>query len=236
VSLLGEAFSSLKDRFTNHQCLVALRCESMFPAAIIHRTNQWSFGHERVFPGGFQPDFHLSMEVDGPSLNSFKQFWNTLQSEHIKKRKFLDVAIRRFSYAHDRHRLEDRIIDLMIAAESLFLSDYNKENPYIGEIRYRLSLRAACFLDSRRESQVLIFRQMKAAYDLRSKIAYGGDAENVKLPKQPDERSTQLQYFVSTIQVYLRHALRKAIGLALQPETPIELVKWDELIFSLDEK
>lgn len=58
-------------------------------------------------------------------------------SEGIEKRKFLDVAIRRFGYAHERPRLEDKIIDLIIGAEALFLSDYSKDS-YFGEIRYRL--------------------------------------------------------------------------------------------------
>lgn len=205
--------------------------ESVYPVAIIYRTNQWSFGHEQVFQGRFQPDIHFATEVDSPWLNSFKQFWDVLQSEHIKNRKFLDVAIRRFSYAHERHRLEDKIVDLLIAAEALFLSDYNKDDPYIGEIRYRLSLRAALFLGSSGDSQKLIFRQMRAAYDLRSKIAHGGDTENVKLPKQPDDTPTQLEDFVWTIQSYIRFALRKAIDLAVLPQTPIDLVKWDELIF-----
>ncbi len=205
--------------------------ESVYPLAIIHRTNQWSFGHEQAFPGKFQPDIHFSTEVDVRWLNSFKQFWDVLQSGHIKNRKFLDVAIRRFSYAHERHRLEDKIVDLLIAADALFMSDYNKDDPYIGEIRYRLSLRAALFLGSSPDSQRMIFRQMRAAYDLRSKIAHGGDAENVKLPKQPDNTPTQLEDFVWTIQSYIRLALRKAIDLAVLPETPMDLVKWDELIF-----
>lgn len=219
------------------QVVSALRLhgvESVFPISIIHRTNQWSFGHDRAFPGRFWPDLYFSMEVDRAALNSFKQFWDILQSKQIKKRKFLDVAMRRFSYAHERHRLEDRIVDLMIAAESLFLSDYDKENQYIGEIKYRLSLRAACFLDSNRESQVRIFRQMKGAYDLRSKIAHGGDAENVKLPKHADESPTQLQEFVLMIQVYIRLALRKAIDLAVLQNTPKALVEWDELIFNVE--
>lgn len=205
--------------------------ESVYPVAIIYRTTQWSFGHEQVFQGRFQPDIHFATEVDNPWLNSFKQFWDVLQSEHIKNRKFLDVAIRRFSYAHERHRMEDKIVDLLIAAEALFLSDYNKDDPYIGEIRYRLSLRAALFLGSSGDSQKLIFRQMRAAYDLRSKIAHGGDTENVKLPKQSDDTPTHLKDFVWTIQRYIRFALRKAIDLAVLPQTPMDLVKWDELIF-----
>jgi hypothetical protein len=219
------------------QVISALRLcgiESVFPAAIIHRTNRWSFGHDRMFPGRFQPDIHFSTQADGPWLSSFKQFWDGLQSERVHKCKFLDTAVRRYSYAHERHRLEDKIVDLLIAAEALFLSDYKKDDPYIGEIRYRMSLRAAAFLATDGESRRRIFRQMRAAYDLRSLVVHGGEAEKVKLPKQTDGSPPQLEDFVWTIQELVRVALHKAIGLALRPKTPAALVTWDELIFNVD--
>jgi hypothetical protein len=219
------------------QVVSALRLcgiESIFPAAIIHRTSRWSFGHDRVFPGRFQPDIHFSTQADGPWLSSFKQFWDEFQSEPVQKRRFLNTAVRRYSYAHERHRLEDKIVDLLIAAESLFLSDYKKDDPYIGEIRYRMSLRAAVFLGSDGESRRRIFRQMRAAYDLRSLVVHGGEAEKVKLPKQPDGSLPQIENFVWTVQEIVRVALHKAIGLAQRPETPASLVVWDELIFNVD--
>jgi hypothetical protein len=218
------------------QVVSALRLfgiESVFPAAIIHRTNRWSFGHDRVFPGRFQPDIHFSTHADGPWLSSFKQFWDGLQSEGVQRRKFLDTAVRRYSYAHERHRLEDKIVDLLIAAEALFLSDH-KDDPYKGEIRYRLSLRAAAFLAKDREARSRIFRQMRAAYDLRSAVVHGSDVKKVKLPKQPDGSPPQPEDFVWTIQELVRVALHKAIGLALRPETPATLVTWDELIFNVN--
>ena len=188
-----------------------------------------------MFPCRFQPDFPFSTQLGEQQLGDIKQLWEDLQSERVKQRKYLDVAIRRFSYAHDRYRLEDRIVDLMIAAESLFLSDFKKDN-YIGELRYRLSLRAACFLASDGEARKLIFRQMRTVYDLRSAIVHRGDTENVKLPEPLNDILTPLEDLVSMIQGYVRFALRKAIKLAVQPETPKELVNWDELIFSADGK
>jgi Apea-like HEPN len=207
--------------------------DSVFPAAIVHRASRWSFGHDRPFPGRFQPDIDFSTRADDAWLSSFKQFWDRLQSQHVRKRKFLDIAMRRYSYAHERHRLEDKIVDLLIAAEALFLSD-QKEDPYKGEIRYRLSLRAAAFLAPEGESRRRIFRQMRAAYDLRSAVVHGTEAEKVKLPRQPDGGPTQLKDFVWAIQELIRVALHKAIGLALLPESPTALVTWDELIFNVD--
>jgi hypothetical protein len=50
--------------------------------------------------------------------------------------------------------------------------------------------------------------------------------------KLRDDSPAQLEDFVWTIQEYIRIVLRKAIGLAVQPGAPTEMVKWDDLIFN----
>ncbi|MEK6336848.1 MAG: hypothetical protein AABM67_18140 [Acidobacteriota bacterium] len=205
--------------------------ESAYSSAIIHRPSKWAFDQDRFFRGRFQPDLFYVSSLEDQWLNGFEQFWQSFQSAADRKRSFLDVAIRRFGYAHERQRAEDRIIDLMISAEALFFSDYNKDN-YIGEIRYRLSLRAALFLASEPESQRTIFRWMRDAYDLRSKLAHGGDVSSMKLPKRPDGTVVYIEEFVGAIQTYIRLALVKAIHLANDPVAPKNLVEWNELVFA----
>lgn len=216
------------------QVINALRLcgiENAYQSAIIHRPSQWAFDQERLFPGKFQPDVFYVSNLENQWLQGFALFWGQLQSEGIEKRKFLDVAIRRFGYAHERPRLEDKIIDLMIAAEALFLSDYSKDS-YFGEIRYRLSLRAALFLAHERELQKTVFRWMRAAYDLRSTLAHGGEVSGAKVPRLPDGSEVSVVDFVATIQTYIRNALIKAINIAHEPGSPYHLVDWDELVFS----
>src|SRR5258706_5322040 len=118
----------------------------------------------------------------------------------------------------------------MISAEALFLSDYDKDN-YIGEIRYRLSLRSALFLANAPESQRTVFRWVRDAYDLRSKLAHGGDVSSAKLPKRPDETRLDIEEFVAAIQTYIRLALVRAIHLVNDPSAPKNLVEWDDLVF-----
>jgi hypothetical protein len=209
--------------------------ENAYSSAIIHRPSKWAFDQDRFFRGRFQPYLFYVSNLEDQWLDGFEQFWQSFQNAAAKKRNFLDVAIRRFGYAHERQRAEDRIIDLMISAEALFFSDYNKDN-YIGEIRYRLSMRAALFLASEPESKRTIFRWMRDAYDLRSKLAHGGEISGVKLPKRPDGTAVDLEEFVSAIQTYLRSALVKAIHLVNDPSTPKHLVEWDALVFGTDVK
>src|SRR6266404_1137247 len=204
--------------------------ENVYTPAITHKTSKWAFGHDRSFPGRFQPDIFYSKEVDEDWLKSFVAFWKILQSPRVKDRKFLEVAIRRFGYAHERHRIDDKIVDVLIAAEALFFSDFN-EGSYIGEIRYRLSLRAALFLASDTEVRRGIFRWMKAAYDIRSDVAHGRRWNSKHLPKYGDGSQATPEQFVWQIQEYLRRAILKAIHLGSQPDTPHALVDWDELVF-----
>ncbi len=216
------------------QVINALRLsgiENAYQSVIIHRPSQWAFDQERFFPSRFQPDVFFVSNLEDQWLQGFAVFWGQLQSEGIEKRKFLEVSIRRLGYAHERPRLEDKIIDLMIAAEALFLSDYKKDS-YFGEIRYRLSLRAALFLANEPEAEKLVFRWMRAAYDLRSTLAHGGEVSHAKLPKRPDGSDVSVADFVATIQTYVRIALVKAINIAQEPTAPFHLVDWDQLVFS----
>jgi hypothetical protein len=49
--------------------------------------------------------------------------WLALQSKGVAKTKYLEVAVRRFSYKGERTRPEDQAVDLVIAAEALFLTE-----------------------------------------------------------------------------------------------------------------
>jgi hypothetical protein len=119
------------------------------------------------------------MSVDEPWLQRLADFWNTLQTEHVTKHKYLVNAIRRFGYAYERHRIEDKIVDLLISAEALFLSS----DSYTGEVKYRLSLRASLFLATEGDVRQAIFDRMKAAYDLRSAVVHGAAYNTRRLPK-----------------------------------------------------
>src|SRR5205085_8120094 len=97
----------------------------------------------------------------------FPLLWSKLQNPKVKKT--LNTAVRRFSYSCVRHDNEDKIVDLMIAAETLFLQGKSE-----GEKRFRLALRAAYFLGTDSDSRKQIYDRMRRAYDLRSKLVHGG--------------------------------------------------------------
>lgn len=164
------------------------------------------------------------MTVDFDWLHRFAEFWRTLQTEGVQKRQFLVTAIRRFGYAHERYRSEDKIIDLLVAAEALLLSD----GSYTGEVKYRLTQRIAIFLATTRDDRKTIFNRMRIAYDLRSTVAHGGRYKK-HLPKKGDGTVPTMDEFVWQIQEYVRIAVIKSVQLANQTSGSGSLLNWDDL-------
>jgi hypothetical protein len=95
--------------------------------------------------------------------------------ELLERQKGLALALRRLSYQAQRERPEDELLDTMIAAEALYLTDLGNERDR-GELRYRLSLRAALWADPEQVGYTKreVMGIMRSAYDARSAIAHGG--------------------------------------------------------------
>lgn len=147
---------------------------------------------------------------------------------NIAKYKYIQIAIDRLSYARERHRENDSLIDLLIAAEALFLSDAGKHKER-GELRYRLALRSALFSDNQEKKK--IFELFKYAYDVRSTIVHGGEVKG--LPKDSAGKEMTLNDFVKKIEGLLRVSLLKAINLAANSKLPDDsLADWDALVFN----
>lgn len=194
--------------------------ESVFHVGIIHRASKW-FGSDNVFPNPVQVSVRFTTRGEEGWLASFGRFRAGLQSDRVKDRKFLGLAMRRLGYAHERHRSEDKLLDLLIAAEALFLSGS------MGELQYRLAQRAGFFLADDPATRRKIYRHMLDAYKVRSKVVHG---EEARPPKREDGTEIDFEEFVETTKVYLRITLRKMMDLALLSESRDELVDWDTLI------
>ena len=173
---------------------------------------------------GLMPQFN-KYDLARNEVEEFSGFWKRLQD--ATEKGALANAIRRFSYASEREREDDRLVDLMIAAESLFLADAGAPQER-GELRYRLALRAAFFIDSPEHSKRAIFKHMRRAYDARSAIVHGGGEPSSELLKSPTDAPLRLQDFVNLTEHFVRLALKKRIDI-VKPKvnTPVD---WENLI------
>lgn len=164
------------------------------------------------------PEMNLS-EKEQESLFAFWQRFKRAQQSTA-----LAAVVRRFSYAGERTRHDDEIVDLVAALEALLLSEIEER----GELRFRTALRGAVFIDAAGLTRRQIQRQLRRAYDVRSAVAHGGTPSEENL-KSPSGDRVSLDVFVTGVEELVRVAVRKAIdavgdGAQWPPD-------WDALIF-----
>jgi hypothetical protein len=131
------------------------------------------------------------------------------------------MALRRFSFSIERDRAEDRMVDLMIAAEALFLHDIGGERTELG---YRLALRAAKFVESATYGPNDLLKLFREAYGARSTIVHGSTPTSLRLPNQGH---VPLDEFVTVFEREIRSAIRKSIEMSGRRSFE---VRWDDLI------
>lgn len=141
---------------------------------------QWDF-KPGLMTVGFQPISAVQMVTTEYVLNDddrepLQRLWKAMSSPGAAKSKGLQMALRRLSYGRDRPRPEDQLVDLMIAAEALFLSDTRKDRSELG---YRLALRAAKFIESPDYGQREVFEMFRQAYSARSALVHGSSQTTI---------------------------------------------------------
>ena len=94
-------------------------------------------------------------------------------------------AMRRFRNSIERYSVNDseRLLEYAIALESLYLNDSDGNR---GELTYRLSLRAARFLEAKLEKRKEIFSLINKLYGFRSLIVHGHDVTQMRKTKHQE--------------------------------------------------
>jgi hypothetical protein len=162
-------------------------------------------------------------ELSADEVPQFLELWHLLE---VGAARF-GFSLHRFNLAFDRQLLADRIVDLVIAAESLFLGDLGVRDR--GELRFRFALRAAKFIEHPNYGERDLFRVMRRAYDARSAIVHGGSPEDTRLP---DNQSATLPTFIDAIEELVRLGLRKAFAMKEDGKKLRQTEYWEDLVFS----
>jgi len=88
----------------------------------------------------YEPFHGDQYELSKDEAEDLVKFWKMFEERDFKKYGFVELAIRRFNLAHVRKELEDKLIDLMIAFEALYLINTDQE------LGFKLATRAAFIL------------------------------------------------------------------------------------------
>jgi len=167
------------------------------------------FGSMKRTPeGGLYPFFDDEKRRENIPLikRTIAQYQSIKQIFEDEGKLYLRNAIDYFYHALNVIRPEERLIDLMIAMESLF-----SKQPQ--ELRLRISLRAAFLLSIGKENiRPSIFGRVYSLYDKRSQIVHG--VKKVNLPYQ------ELQNFISDV----RQAINVFINIRKEKDDFLKLL------------
>ena len=202
--------------------------DTVYYSDIIFRTPQWLFSDERVFRTRMHAPVPLVHEQDETWLLEFSKFWQLLQSDRIRKRKALVQAIKRFGDALERPFDDDRLVDFIIACESLFLSD----SPAKGNLSKTLSARVAHLLSNNAADRSTVFHNMKQAYKFRSTVVHASSHTIQIKDEQGDP--IEMDEYLGIIQTYTHLALRLMIERAAAVDLKEPLYKWNTLASDYD--
>lgn len=172
------------------------------------------------------------IEVDGQRIAELKDAWKQVSQRGLLTRhKGLALALRRLSYQAQRERAEDELLDIMIAAEALYLAEMGRASER-GDLRYRVALRAAVWAEDQQLGMTKpeVLKLMKSAYDARSAVAHGGspDPKEMKIKGQRVELSELVKVTRTVVTQGCRKALAAAASGAGWPPD------WDALVLNPD--
>lgn len=193
--------------------------------------------HIRNYERLYQPDlavfypkrFHFHNEKIEPlQIEDFRRFFEIIPNyfdllfnpNSPKSIQGFGVAIRRFRSIYERYLPDDpeRLLDIGIAFEAIFLNDGNHQ-----ELKYRLSLRAAKLLGKTLEERRNIFHIVKNLYDLRSAIAHGGTLND---KKRNDNNKKLEQVLIHAPRILKKAIIEMILGNAPRGLTKEKLQNW----------
>ncbi|UFJ42273.1 hypothetical protein LOK74_07210 [Brevibacillus humidisoli] len=157
---------------------------------------------------------YLKRSLDGPAYLFDEEKRQVFEQLLRQEGHFPPVPFRRYLLSLERENWEDRLLDLWIALESLFVPDGKK-----GEITYKVRMRTAYYFADTREQRKRLSDFIKHSYNHRSEIVHSG--------KSPE---TGVSEEVQTLAELVRITLINMYGEDIKPQ---ELkTRLDELILS----
>jgi hypothetical protein len=155
---------------------------------------------------GFSPDIRMLCgniyELTESEIEELKKLWKRIELSKINT-----VALRRFNYSYSRENAEDKLIDMMISLEALFLKG-EKTGTSSGII---ISVACSVLNGKNQKQRKEIQKKIESAYNLRNKIVHGTEFERIKKDPKTGASHDLIQETVSNIENYLRESLRKML-------------------------
>jgi hypothetical protein len=148
--------------------------------------------------------------------------WGQLEQGGARRFEF---GLSRFMKSIDHDDPADRVVDLILAAEALFLADDDPRS----DAGYRCCLRAAKFVRHPSHSPREIFQLMRDIYSSRNAIMYGRETSTLRLP---GVAPAILPALAAALEDVVRLGYLKALGMKDDGSRLGDASFWDELMFA----
>lgn len=162
-----------------------------------------SVSYEEDRPRGGFGTYSLDFE-EVPDL---RKLIKKIQSIDFSERRSLDLACKRFQRAYEEKDAEDRLIDLMIAFEALFLKG-EKGVPSKGKV---IAVACSILLGKNEEERQEIKRTLSEAYSIRNSIVHGSEYSRIESDSKGEIYVDTLADLVSKVEDYLRESIKKLL-------------------------
>jgi hypothetical protein len=191
-----------KDRILS--ALRVLKTGGVIARANVFKSMKWhvgaptfdDFSLKKSIPEGKRKEYELAKD-DESHLNDII---NSLKS--VRRNPSFDTSLRRLNFASERldeHR-QDKILDFMIALESLLIGPTDRE------LQYRLSLRCAMLVGKSQDERTEILTDIGVAYQLRSWIVHGYAEKSIK--SKLKDCGTSYELLTNRVSDLLRESMR----------------------------
>ena len=210
VEVDGGKFPDFKEAdFYNDFCqALSLACNSAVQFGM-----RWKFiGQDELFNADAsrsaqlpQGPFGDSVEVGEVQIDEAKNLCEVLVNPASNVRTKLQIPINRWIKSKANKDPEDKIIDLVIALEALYLLDRDEKS----ELSFQFRLRASWHLGKDKEYRETLMKDFRKMYDWRSKVAHTGKLPN-KTKKTPFTRQ-EIEKFIEKAQDLCRDSIIKIL-------------------------
>ena len=154
----------------------------------------------------------IPSEVSDSDLEEAKLLYKRLTGLSQQTRNDLRVPLDRWTKSIGQRAPADRMIDLGIALESLYLNDGGPQ----GELKFRLAIRAAWHLGKDPAHRAKLMEEFKDIYDWRSRAVHAGelDSKRDKAASDPVKRDE----FIKRAQELCSESIRTIIREGNMPD------------------
>jgi len=152
--------------------------------------------YERMMISDLKAKYHLDSNATKELITLFNQY--LINKSHLIS--FIDISLGRYLISWFKKKDEDKLLDLIIAFESVYLTN----NP---EISFRLGYYTAHFIGTTPNEKLEIYNKIREAYDTRSAIVHGTKFNETK----KKEFKKNLPLLIDILRDYYRKTFKKLL-------------------------